>query len=357
MSALSIITGGADWDRAVAGVLDPSVMLSYQYVKAAELLEPSGKAELAAFAHEGDVLLHPYIRRPIPETPGLEDITSAYEFGGFWSSARDPTVRATLMRGFAERFRGYASEQRIVSEFMRIHPFTDGVLTALAYEVKQVASHAVVQLDRPHHAIFDVYPPQLRTAIRKAERHGLRLERSSDFAPFLAIYYANLDRLGAKPYYYFAPSFFAAVQPMLELHHVVDAEGRLCAAHTYLRDGDILFSFLCHGVRERQDLRPNDFGCDQIIRQNIDNGTSRTLHLGGGQPSLLRYKAKFTPHVVPFHIATQIFDHATYSDLVDRRERNLGARVQGSPFFPLYRAHPPDPARQPERNRSSDPDS
>ncbi|HEY0714820.1 MAG TPA: GNAT family N-acetyltransferase [Polyangia bacterium] len=350
MERLRIITEPADWRDATARVHAPGVLASHEYLAAAATLETDGRAELAVWEDQGETLVHPYVRRPIPQAPGFSDITSAYEFGGLWTSSRDAAVNMRLARGFAEAFASYARKSGIVSEFVRVHPFTDGGLAAHAYEVRHAANHTVVDTARAQEGRAP-YPTTLRQAIRKAERRGLRLEPADDFRPFVTLYHANLDRLGARPYYYFPHSFFERLRGTLALYHVVDPQGRLCAAHVYLRDGARLFAFLCHGVRERLDSRPNDFAYDRVIREAANQGIG-IVHLGGGQPSLLRYKTKFSSWTLPFYIGTRIYDESTYRALVVRHEAALGAPVT-SGFFPLYRAPRATPGR-PERNRSNE---
>ncbi|HEY0710300.1 MAG TPA: GNAT family N-acetyltransferase [Polyangia bacterium] len=352
MKRLRIVRERAPWEDVTARLRPRSVLASYEYLQAAALLETDGRAELAVWEDEGQVLAHPYVRRSVPGEPGTDDITSAYEFGGLWTSTDDRAVSARLARGFAAAFADHAKDAGIISEFMRIHPFSDGTLAAHAYEVRHVANHTIVESARAQEGLAR-YPITLRQAIRKAERQGLRLVRANDFRPFVALYHTNLDRLGARPYYYFPLAFFERLRDTLSLHHVVDSEGRLCAAHVHLRDGDHAFAFLCHGVRERLDSRPNDFAYDRLIRGAAADGI-RVVHLGGGQPTLLRYKAKFSSAVVPFHIGTRIYDPERYAALVARHEAALGESVAGSGFFPLYRAPRAMPGRQPERNRANE---
>jgi serine/alanine adding enzyme len=352
MKRLRIVTEPAAWQEVTARLRPSSVLASYEYLQAAALLETDGRAELAVWEDEGHLLAHPYVRRSVPDAPGVDDITSAYEFGGLWASTDDRVIGAGLARGFAAAFGRYAKEAGIVSEFMRVHPFTDGGLAAQVFEVRQVASHTIVESARAQEGLAR-YPVTLRQAIRKAERQGLRLVPAEDFRAFVALYHINLDRLGARPYYYFPLAFFERLRSTLALFHVVDPEGRLCAAHVWLRDGDCLFSFLCHGVRERLDSRPNDFAYDRVIRGAAADGV-KVVHLGGGQPSLLRYKTKFSSALVPFFVGTRIYDDERYRSLVSRHEATIGEAVAASGFFPLYRAPRAAPGRQPERNRASE---
>ena len=344
---LRIVTEESEWNAVHARTHAASVQASYAYVSAGATLEPGGRAELAVWQRGDEFLMHPYVRRRVPLDPTFDDIVSVFEFGGFWFSTADGATRQRLLGEFEPAFARHAAENRIVSEFIRFHPFSgNGDLAFAVYDVATACENVVVDLDRPYESIWNDYQPTRRNKVRQGRQHGLRAESGLDFDAFLAIYYRNLDALGANAKYYFPLSFFRSAASYLEVCGVRDPGGDLCAAHVYLRDSDIAFAFLCHGVPEKLPLRPNDFAYDTMIQTFQKQGV-RTLHLGGGVESLRHYKATFSAGRVPYHVGRAVFDAPAYERLTEASVQESGRPPPG-PFFPAYRAmelNVPPPAR------------
>lgn len=335
---LQIIRNKAEWERNYARLITPSVLASHDYMTAVEGLEEGGQAELALWCSGLDFIFHPYVRRTTALKNGLYDLVSGYDFGGFWFTTDDAATRQKLLRGFENDFGTYTREKGIVCEFIRFNPFLDldyGMLTA--YRVTHVSDNVIVRFDRPYDEIWTTYHPTLRNKVRQGRKHGLRCIPSQDYSTFVHIYHRNLEWLNAPRYYFFAKDFFERVSEYLNLYLIVDRDGELCGAHTYIRDGDALFAFLCHGVRDKLRLRPNDFGYDEIIRAGADS-SHQYFHFGGGTPSLMAYKRKFSPDTAPYYIGRRIFDERAYKELVRLREQRDRICLDTSSFFPKYRS-------------------
>jgi hypothetical protein len=93
-------------------------------------------------------------------------------------------------------------------------------------------------------------------------------------------------------------------------------------------------AFMCHGADGNFGLRPNDFGYDWMIARSAARGF-RYMHLGGGEPSLLRYKAKFSDARVSYYVARHVFNQDKYDAL------SVDSKVpypSESRSFPAYRA-------------------
>ncbi|TPV92922.1 MAG: GNAT family N-acetyltransferase [Myxococcales bacterium FL481] len=349
---LTIVRERDAWNKALASTEPCSVVAHFDYLQAGAQLEDHGRAELAIWQSGERRLLHPYVRRRIQGYDGLDDITSVFEFGGLWSV---PTshLAAEAAADFGSLFAAYCATENIVSEFTRVHPFADAALLAAAgYRVETASGHTVVPLRSSYAQIQAGYRHSLRKAIAKGERSGVRVEQSCDYAPFLEIYHRNLERLGAKKYYFFPRDFFERAKRYFDLYYAFDLSGSICAGHVYLRDGETIFAFLCHGVPESLGLRPNDCIYDYVIRREAQ-GRARRLHLGGGHPSLVRYKRRFSPNQVAFAVAKRVYDHGKYAQLAREREQRLGASLEASSYFPRYRASVPRPCEQPTLARSN----
>lgn len=333
---LSIVTEEREWNEIYAELAHASVVASYPYVRAAALNEPHGRAELAVWRDAAGLVAHPYIRRAIAGSDGLDDLTCAWEFGGFWVSG-DSEPGKNWMLAFGRAFAERCADERIVSETVRLHPFVptpNGI--EHAYYVQHHSRHIVSFLRRPFEEVWSEYRPSLRNKLRQAYSYGLVAAPSRDFETFVRIYHHNLDRLRASPFYYFPRAFFDAAAPMLHLMFIFDPENRLCATHCYLDDGDVRFAFLCHGVSETLRLRPNDFGYDTALREAHRLGR-HVFHFGGGGDSLTAYKRKFSTQSVPFHIARCVFRRDLYANLSAAKGQSNEPDVTGSTPFPAYR--------------------
>ncbi len=336
--ALRLVRDRHDWRAYYERVLSPSVLASHDYMQAVAGLEEGGRAELAVWGDGNDFIFHPYVRRTTVLKNGLYDLVSGYDFGGFWFTTDDTATRRELLHGFENDFGTYACGNGIVCEFIRFNPFLDldyGMFTA--YRVTHVSENVIVRFDRSYDEIWTTYHPTRRKQIRQGRKNGLRCIPSQDYSTFVYIYHRNLEWLNAPNYYFFAKDFFERLSEYLSLYLIVDHDGELCGAHTYIRDGDVLFAFLCHGVRDKLCLRPNDFGYDEIIRAGAD-GSHRYFHFGGGAPSLMAYKRKFSPDTAPYHIGRRIFDERAYNELVRLREQRDRVCLDTSSFFPKYRS-------------------
>ncbi|MGH8065690.1 MAG: GNAT family N-acetyltransferase [Candidatus Entotheonellia bacterium] len=334
---LSIIRDKSQWDALYATLHRPSIVASHGYVNAAAQLENSGRAELAVWSGDDRIVFHPYIRRQIDGESELDDLVSAWEFGGFWFDTDHQDHQVELLQTFSKAFFQRCADEKIVSEVVRLYPFAPFVATSInPYHIRYYSEHIIIPLTEPYETLWQAFPSSLRGKIRQAERHRLSARPSEDINTFARVYHQNLDRLGAEPFYYFPAAFLQAIQAHIQLLFVFDHRDRVCAAHCYLEDGGVYFAFLCHGVQEALDLRPNDFAYNAAV-QEAQKRRFRFLHMGGGGPSLMAYKRKFSRMTRPFYIGRCIFRPDIYAALVAQRQQRLGIDLTKSSHFPVYR--------------------
>ncbi len=334
---LSIIRDQPQWDALYARLHRPSIVASYGYVNAAAQLENGGYAELAVWSDDDDIVFHPYIRRQISGGSALDDLVSAWEFGGFWFTTANLEHQLKLLRAFSQAFYQRCVDESIVSEVVRFYPLTPLVATTLdPYCLEYHSEHIVIPLTEPHETLWRTFPSSLRGKIRQAERHRLSVQPSKDIDTFVRVFHQNLDRIGAQPFYYFPAAFLQAIKAHLHFLFAFDHGGRLCATHCYLEDDEVYFAFLCHGVQDAIGLRPNDFVYDAAIR-DAQKRHFQFLHMGGGGPSLMAYKRKFSRMTWPFYIGRCIFRPDIYADLVAQQQKRLGVDLTNSSHFPVYR--------------------
>jgi hypothetical protein len=336
-ASLAIVSDQAEWTQLYARLRVPSVLASYRYMTAGARLIDGGIAEAATFGLDGDILFHPYIRRPAPFDRGYFDLISVYDFGGFWFSTDDPERRQTLTTEFERAFTNYAADKRIICEFMRCHPMTEvGSLSFQHYVLRKHQDNVVIRMANTIEDVQAGYTNNRRRRVRQGNRNGLSLEFVDDPSTFVKAYYASLDRYGADSNYYFPATFIEDIKEHLLIAHVRSPDGQLCAAYLFLVDSKGIYLFLAASVPDKLPLRPNDFGYDAIVKHAIELGLDH-FHLGGGAATLYHYKRSFSPLTIPFYHAYRIYLDAPYDELV--RLHDAAFPVSKEPkFFPRYRA-------------------
>jgi len=337
MRRFAILDDPAEWERVRRRLPRASVLSAAAYVRSAARLEGDAVAEAAVLEWDDDVLMHAYVRRPVPGGAGLWDIVSPYDFGGIWSSTTDPARNRDLAAVFAGAFLAHALRAGIVSAFLRIHPSADpGLQEAAGYDLRHHQNNVVIRLDGELAGVRGRYSYARRKQVRQGRENGLTLAFSDDIEGFTALYHANMRRLNAHAFYLFPQAYFEDIRAFLILAEARTGDGTVCARHLYLPDGDTLFAFLCHAHEEARHLRPNDFLYDAMIGEAHGRGFSR-FHFGGGADTLYKYKKSFSPNVIPFFHARCIFDNDEYCRLVNKRTSDENGFSPGN-FFPAYRA-------------------
>ena len=329
---LKILTGRDDWARSLARIEKTSVYATYAYVSAMAALEPESTAEAAFFETGDGIVFHPYLRRPIVGERELTDLVSAFDFGGFWANSSEPDRSEDLTRDFGSQFENWCAEQGIVSEFVRIQPFTDSRFAALAgYELSHVSDNVVIDLETERDVRWSRYESELRRTIRRGVNRGQSCEQVDTLGNFMTVFEASLDNLEATDYYRISEQTLSDATDCWVVFELRTSAGELAAAHLYLADGDVLWAYQCHNNSNFLTERPSDCLYDCVIDWAKETGFKR-LHMGGGSPSLLRYKKKFSESTVPYSVANKVIDQVRYDSLVNSR-----GSTADSGFFPAYR--------------------
>ncbi|MEQ9489830.1 MAG: GNAT family N-acetyltransferase [Alphaproteobacteria bacterium] len=312
---------------------DISILASSKYMLAAAPLEKGGVAMLAVYETDKGKLVHPFVRRAIPDTDDWFDLISVFDFGGFWMLAETTENGRRLVRGFEEAFGTWCLENNIVCEFVRLHPFVSFDTTLLsAYDVDLFCENVAIDLSAGYDRIFSEFSNSRQKQVRQGrEKYGLTAEEIDDPALFTEVFHENLRRINSSGFYFFPQSFIREITPLSRMFFARTPEGEICAAHLYLVDGPVIFAYLCHGVAEHHHLRPNDFLYDHVLDRFSRDGF-KSFHFGGGAKSLMAYKKSFGPGRVNYRIANRIFNREVYDEL------SAGKIAQGaSGFFPRYR--------------------
>lgn len=296
-------------------------------------------------------VMFPFVLRAIHHEPWMLgapdevfDISVPFGYGGPFliSGTGEPDT-------FWDDLTQWAQRNNVVSGFLRLSLFTDQLLP-VAGETVSVGYNVVRRLDLPPEQLWMNYRHKVRKNVKRARARGLQVEVDYTGAyldDFLAVYFSTLDRRGAEPWYYHDRDFFddliKSLSGQFAFFHCVDAD-HIVSSELVLISSRHVYSYLGGTLPGGFPLRANDLLKHAIVLWAIENN-KETYVLGGDRDGggVLRYKHAFAPDgLVPFSIATFVFDQHQYGQLSDRRrayEKRIESEWRPRPgFFPSYRA-------------------
>lgn len=313
--------------------------------------EAGGRARCAVRSSGDDVVLLPFLVRPVPgddwvSQRDFHDATSPYGYGGPYGTpgSRHADLWVDL--------REWLSQQGLVSFFGRLSLGEGASQLPDDCPLISDSENVIVDLRRTKDEQWRVYDHKVRKNVNKALRSGLEVEirnTFSDVGEFTSHYHSTMDRRHAAEWYYFDESFFTTIATEMADSYLVaevrDEQGTLVSAELVLVSDTLLYSYLGGTSSEAFPLRPNDL----LKHAVIDHGREAGLHgyvLGGGlggDDGLFRYKRAFDPTgCFPFQRLTMICDAVAYAQLVDHRLAGsrdaAGEGKLAAGFFPAYRA-------------------
>ncbi len=311
-----------------------------------------GVAECFVYEKEGEVVVYPYIRRPLNSLPfaggrysGYYDVVTPYCYGGFVHNAGNEAEARRLIDGFRRAFEDHARKTKIVSEFIRFHPllqnqrFCNGFFDRLFLHQDNV----IVELEQDEADILKRCRPSYRQCITKAATAGLSFERATleGAAGFFAdMYSETMARHNQTGYLNFPRNYFEALFANLGgdlILFKVCLEGKVAAAALFLRFDDRMDYFLAASDKKLLHLHPTHFLLFETFRWARKEGC-RQLQLGGGRDSLVFFKRGFSKLTKPYHVAHHVHDADAYDELAQARNDYPDARPgYCADFFPAYR--------------------
>jgi len=266
----------------------------------------------------------------LPGGSGFSEARTPYDFGGPWGDADD---LEELHRVFRLALLDWFQGRRVVSEFARIHPLSEGGRPA---DAKLHAENFIVDLTVAYDDLLASQDRRHRHAVRAFTRRNGEAKVISDVSPddtssFVELYELTMRRVGAGSDYYFTRETLSALMSLDEMCLVrADSENGTCGAALFLRSGSNLFYFLGASASERTPGTNNAI-LDAAVRHAQSQGL-RTLHLGGGGESLRRFKSQIASGTVPYYALQRIVDRPRYVTLCE------ACGASGSTHFPAFRS-------------------
>ena len=323
---------------------DREVYYQWQYLDAFYKIG-DGIPKLAYAKDAKDVVLTVFFLRDISKDLNLDnnkynyyDITTPYGYGGVDINANNNE----LLNYFFEQFEKYCIENNIVSEFIRLCPFTNNYKNYNnKYELINISKTVYIKLDNPDQ-IWNDMEGRSRTTIRKALSNNLDIK--SGFSremldEFIKIYRDTMSRDDADNYYFFNDEFFNSIYENLGKFakiYTVYLDKKPISSSIIMFNGTSAHYHLSGTLSKYMKYGANNFGLYKIALDLCENGC-KTFHLGGGyggdNSPLLKFKRSFNKFGdLDFYIGKRIYNQEAYDKLCSIR--NIEDK---SGFFPAYR--------------------
>lgn len=280
------------------------------------------------FYQEGDhVYYHPFLLSPIQDTL-FNEVQSAYGYGGPVCTTDD----GRFIKNALKSYRSWCEEQRVLVEFIRFHPL---LANQRFYEGETALNRQTVALSLDEEAsLFLSYQARVRTTIRKANSHGLRLEIAESYTEsgsrlFSEMYTSTMASLNADVFYFFNERY---MKRLLKDEHTLlitcyREDEAVAAAIFIAREGKMEYH-LSASTESGKKLNAVSMIIHQAAIFGYKNGYD-TLHLGGGTDDspanpLLFFKRGFSKRLLDFYIGYRIYNSDAYRALKDRYAKERG---------------------------------
>jgi hypothetical protein len=307
----------SEWTGVLArlGPADPFFGPAFHAAHAA-----NGDGEpFACLVRDGDhLLLVPGLRHAIPADPSRDDVESCPSGYAGPLTNGDASFLAAAWQAWREEM----ARDRVVSVFLRLHPFVGNA--------RWLPPFAVLRRERPAaHVDLAAYAPEKRhrNTVARARRLGAVVQWDVAWDAFPALYADAMERLQAPERVRFGPAYFASLRSLgAELASVHDAAGLVAGA---LFVNGPRTAFYHHAVR-RADAGSHVAGL--LLEEAVERCRARGqdgLFLGGGRSAapddaLLRFKQSLGGRLVDYEVAILPTDPAAFERLVADWTRQAG---------------------------------
>lgn len=259
--------------------------------------------------------LHSFQKSP---TPGVDafDIQSPNGYGGPVTNSDDEGFLARADAAYCD----WCRESRIAAEFIRLHPLAGDWQP---YRGDRFFDRQTILIKMGDVQPRETYSTRARTAVRKAEKHGLsvtELVSSQDLAAFGDFYRSSMTAIGADDFYMFGDVYFEKMAELQGLRlFAVIRDGAWLSAAMFLFDGTTAEYHLSGTTLEGRNLGATNLVIDHVASVARQEGLTR-LYLGGGTNSaqdnkLFFFKNGFSNVLRPFHVGTRIHRPDLYDQL------------------------------------------
>lgn len=334
---IKLIKKKKEWDTWVSNMDFFDFYHTYDYHTL--FLEEDTEAVLIAYK-EGDVQIGiPMIKRNLEN--GYYDLTSVHGYLGPMCKKLDPGFNN---EDFLSELKNLLLEENIVSVFSKLNPYIphqDQILKGCGNIEKVGELVYFLQTDSEADQ-YSAYNRNTRQSLKKLKKScEVKLgDFSKDVETFISYYYKSLDRLKAKPLFYFKKNYFnqlaQSVFSKSEILFAVNSETQqIMAGVLVVQTNNIAQVELAFIAEEFFKCSPLRLLFDEC-RQRYKNMDIKVLNLGGGrggrEGSLMKFKSSFSKKYADFQVWKYIAIPDVYHSMVSTEQKN-----HESNFFPKYR--------------------
>ncbi len=324
---------------------DREVYYQWQYLDAFQ--KRGDGTPILAYASDGvEAVVNVFFLRNINEDLKIDlekqyfDIATPYGYGGVDYKGDNKQ----LLHFFFEKFEEYCKEKNIVSEFIRLCPFTNNYKNyegSHDYIINRVSKTVSIKLEDSEQIWSDM-EGRCRRAIRKAQRNNLVVKSGFtelQMAEFKNIYYDTMSRDNADDYYFFDDKFFDSILKNLTDFaniYTVYLGKKPISSTIAIFNGDSAHYHLSGTLSDYMTYGANNMIIYEIAKDLCEKGY-KSFHLGGGYGGdtspLLMFKKSFNKHgELDFYIGKKIYDQDRYDELC-----KIVNVSKEEAFFPAYR--------------------
>ncbi|MCS6840439.1 MAG: peptidoglycan bridge formation glycyltransferase FemA/FemB family protein [Roseiflexus sp.] len=343
------------WEEALPARI--SVLGSVGYARIVQR-QTGYPARLFTVASDEGRIVYPFFLRPVSNLP------FARHYASYWDTITPEytgpiglgTVTPELQRAFIEGWRRFCQEQRIVAEFMHLHPSDRYTGLLCADDVRYDRDIVAVDLTLSEKALWQQsLEDQSRYNIRRAQREGVRVfmaQNTADVMECYHIYTKTMKRRRALERYFFSFEYFWSFYEELLEHSfflMAECSNRVVAMALYLYDDAEMYDFLAGLDKDYQHCRASHAIIYAAIQWGQRHGKRRLILGGGYRPNdgIFQFKASFSPLRLRFSIYRRIHQPALYADLCQAWTEYYGCALpREAEYFPAYRMLPPPDAGQ-----------
>ena len=314
-----------------------------------------GQGFLCVYGDESNAIIYSFFKRRISDLGFSDrmvnewyDIISPYGYCGPWMRCQDPSLAEGLWQGFFKGFHDYCVDNKIVSEFARLHPFFDNRVPLSQFSqgsIEKLGQIVYVDLSISENELFDAMLRGHRRHYRRALENSLNFSidhQEDDARNFYHIYTQTMRRTQAHNKYYFSQNFFATALSKLgksiNFWRVV-YNHEIVSGWLILRSDDFAYAWLSGNKEEYFHLFPTNYLVFETMMQLKKEGC-KTFILGGGKSvaydSVFRFKEGFSQLKKDYFVYKKIHLTEEYEKLVNLQSRIYAGNED---YFPKYRAN------------------
>lgn len=320
------------WDSIVKSFPNWDVYYLHAYMEAM-VQHGDGEAMLLYFRGEKGRMCYSVHKRDIVEqevfseafAPGTYyDLTTPYGYGG---PLLEGCFNDAQKQEFAQAFLDYCKQERIVAQLIKYHPLLQNHREFPAAQEVQEVKYTIAMDLADEATIMANLDPKNRNVIRKARNSGCEIfmDHGERLDEFIDIYELTMDRLEAKPYYYFSRKYYEHLLSEMKENVVIfycKKDEQIISAAMFFYNDRYMHYHLSGTIPEFRKFAPTNLLIYEAARWGCERNLLQ-LHLGGGvgvDDSLFGFKKQFNRNgYLPFCVGRTIADLQSYEKLLDIR--------------------------------------